>query len=140
MDLWIKSAHVISVISWMVGMLYLPRLMVYHCDAEAGSQLSDTLKVMERRLMKGIMTPAMIATWVFGLWTATLYSVWSQGWFVAKFMLVIVLTVYHFVIVKWMRDFATDSNTRSPKFYRIANEVPALFLIAIVVLVIVKPF
>ena len=140
MDLWVKSLHIISVISWMAAMLYLPRLMVYHCDAEQGSELSETLKVMERRLLKAIMTPAMIATWVFGIWLAFLYNVWAEPWFVTKFFLVFVLTVIHFIAAGWVKRFASDSNQKSSKFFRVANEVPAVLMVLIVILVIVKPF
>ena len=140
MDLWVKSLHIISVISWMAAMLYLPRLMVYHCDAEQGSELSETLKVMERRLLKAIMTPAMIATWVFGIWLAFLYNVWAEPWFITKFFLVFVLTVIHFIAAGWVKKFASDSNQKSSKFFRVANEVPAVLMVLIVILVIVKPF
>ena len=140
MDLWVKSLHIISVISWMAAMLYLPRLMVYHCDAEQGSELSETLKIMERRLLKAIMTPAMIATWVFGIWLAFLYDVWAEPWFVTKFFLVFVLTVIHFIAAGWVKKFASDSNQKSSKFFRVANEVPAVLMVLIVILVVVKPF
>ena len=140
MDLWVKSLHIISVISWMAAMLYLPRLMVYHCDAEQGSELSETLKVMEQRLLKAIMTPAMIATWVFGIWLAFLYDVWAEPWFVTKFFLVFVLTVIHFIAAGWVKKFASDSNQKSSKFFRVANEVPAVLMVLIVILVVVKPF
>ena len=140
MDLWVKSLHIISVISWMAAMLYLPRLMVYHCDAEQGSELSETLKIMERRLLKAIMTPAMIATWVFGIWLAFLYNVWAEPWFVTKFFLVFVLTVIHFIAAGWVKKFASDSNQKSSKFFRVANEVPAVLMVLIVILVVVKPF
>ena len=140
MDLWVKSLHIISVISWMAAMLYLPRLMVYHCDAEQGSELSETLKVMERRLLKAIMTPAMIATWVFGIWLAFLYNVWAEPWFVTKFFLVFVLTVIHFIAAGWVKKFASDSNQKSSKFFRVANEVPTVLMVLIVILVVVKPF
>lgn len=140
MDLWVKSLHIISVISWMAAMLYLPRLMVYHCDAEQGSELSETLKVMERRLLKAIMTPAMIATWVFGIWLAFLYNVWAEPWFITKFFLVFVLTVIHFIAAGWVKKFASDSNQKSSKFFRVANEVPAVLMVLIVILVVVKPF
>lgn len=140
MDLWVKSLHIISVISWMAAMLYLPRLMVYHCDAEQGSELSETLKVMEQRLLKAIMTPAMIATWVFGIWLAFLYNVWAEPWFITKFFLVFVLTVIHFIAAGWVKKFASDSNQKSSKFFRVANEVPAVLMVLIVILVVVKPF
>lgn len=140
MVLWVKAAHVISVIAWMAALLYLPRLFVYHCDAEAGSTLSETLKVMERRLMKAIMTPAMIATWIFGLWTAHLLGVWSDLWFLVKLLAVVVLTALHMANAKWLKAFASDSNENTAKFYRIVNEVPAVLMILIVIMVVVQPF
>jgi putative membrane protein len=138
--LWVKSLHVIAVIAWMAGLLYLPRLMVYHADSAVGSEKAETFKVMERRLLNGIATPAMIAAWVFGLWTAWLTSAWGEGWFQAKLACVIVLTAYHLVLVRWVCVFAEDRNVRPARFYRIANEAPTLFLIAAVILAIVKPF
>jgi len=137
---WIKAFHVIAVISWMAGMLYLPRLFVYHCDAEIGSKQSETFKVMERRLLKAIINPAMILTWLLGL-----YLVWAghwylAGWFHAKFLLVLLLSGVHGFFTRCVRDFANDRNTRSQKFYRIINEVPTLIMVGIVILVIVKPF
>jgi protoporphyrinogen IX oxidase len=137
---WIKALHVIAVISWMAGMLYLPRLFVYHCEAEKGSPLSETFKVMERRLLKAIINPAMIVTWLAGL-----YLVWAghwylSGWFHAKFLLVLILSAVHGFFARCVKDFATDGNRRSQRFYRIINEVPTLLMIGIVILVIVKPF
>jgi putative membrane protein len=137
---WIKALHVIAVISWMAGMLYLPRLFVYHCEAETGSKQSETFKVMERRLLKGIINPAMILTWLLGL-----YLVWqghwiSAGWFHAKLFLVLVMSAIHGFFTRCVRDFANDRNVRSQKFYRIINEVPTILMIGIVILVIVKPF
>lgn len=140
MIFWVKTAHIISVISWMAAMLYLPRLMVYHCRAEKDGELSRTLKIMERRLLKAIMTPAMIATWIFGLWLAYLGNVWAEGWFVSKIFLVILLTACHGIFAKWVREFADDKNHRPEKFYRIMNEVPAVVMIFIVILVVVRPF
>ncbi|MGH6922289.1 MAG: protoporphyrinogen oxidase HemJ [Propylenella sp.] len=138
--LWVKSLHVIAVIAWMAGLLYLPRLMVYHADSAVGSEKAETFKVMERRLLNGITTPAMIAAWVFGVWTAWLVGAWSEGWFHAKLACVLVLTAYHLVLARWVRAFAEDRNVRPARFYRIANEVPTLFLIAAVILAVVKPF
>ncbi|MDD9908278.1 MAG: protoporphyrinogen oxidase HemJ [Ahrensia sp.] len=140
MDLWVKAAHVISIIAWMAAMLYLPRLFVYHCTATPGGELDERLKVMERRLMKAIMTPAMLASWGFGLWVAALYGVWGEMWFVAKLACVIAMTAQHFACVSWLKAFAEDRNERSERFFRIMNEVPTLLMIAAVVLVIVKPF
>jgi len=137
---WIKALHLISVISWMAGMLYLPRLYVYHCDAAPGSEMSETFKVMERRLLRGIMTPAMIGTWVFGLWLLYLSEAWHEGWFMAKGVLIVAMTVMHHAFALWRKDFEADRNERPAKFYRIANEVPTVLMIGIVVLVIVQPF
>ena len=133
--LWLKALHVIAVISWMAGMLYLPRLFVYHCDAESGSKQSETFKVMERRLLTIIISPAMVVTWATGLWLA-----WDGGWFQAKFLLVLALSAVHGVFSRWVRGFAADRNTHPGRFYRLMNEVPTLLMIAIVILAIVKPF
>ncbi|MFG1376460.1 protoporphyrinogen oxidase HemJ [Xanthobacter autotrophicus] len=137
---WIKALHVIAVISWMAGMLYLPRLMVYHCAAVAGSVQSETFKVMERRLLKAIMNPAMIVTWVAGLYLAYAGGWYMAGWFHAKFALVLALSGFHGALSRWVRDFAQDQNTRPARFFRIANEVPTLLMVGIVILVVVKPF
>lgn len=137
---WIKALHVIAVISWMAGLLYLPRLMVYHCDAPAGSAQSETFKVMERRLLKAIMNPAMIVTWLAGLWLAWDGGWYLAGWFHAKFALVLAMSGFHGALSRWVKDFAADANRRAPRFYRVANEVPTLLMIGIVILVIVKPF
>jgi putative membrane protein len=138
--LWLKAFHVIAVIAWMAGMLYLPRLFVYHCEAEAGSKQSETFKVMERRLLRAIINPAMIATWVLGLWLAYDQALFKAGWLHGKLALVLALTALHGLFSRWVRDFAADRNTRSQKFYRIINEVPTVLMIGIVILVIVKPF
>ncbi len=138
--LWIKAAHVIAVISWMAGMLYLPRLFVYHTAAAPGSEQSETFKVMERRLLRAIINPAMVSTWVFGAWLAWDGGWLSSGWFHAKLALVILLSAAHGFFSRQVRMFAEDRNTYSQKFYRILNEVPTLLMILIVILVIVKPF
>ena len=138
--LWIKALHVVSVIAWMAGMLYLLRLFVYHVDAARGSQQSETFKIMERRLLKAIINPAMIATWVFGIAMVVMGDLWDQPWLWAKFVLVLILSGVHGLFARWQRDFANDANTRPAKTYRIANEVPTLLMIGIVILVIVKPF
>lgn len=138
--LWIKALHLIAVISWMAGMLYLPRLFVYHCDAPKGSIQSETFKIMERRLLKAIVNPAMIATWVLGLVLVWQGGWWTSGWFHAKFLLVLVLSGVHGFLSKTVKVFAADANTRPARFYRMINEVPTVLMIAIVVLVIVKPF
>jgi putative membrane protein len=138
--LWLKALHVIAVISWMAGMLYLPRLFVYHCDAEVGSRQSETFKVMERRLLRAIINPAMIATWVLGLWLAYEGGFLRAGWLHAKLALGIGMSAMHGFNVRWVRAFAEDRNLHSQKFYRVMNEIPTLLMIAIVILVIVKPF
>lgn len=138
--LWVKALHIISVIAWMAGLLYLPRLYVYHCQAQVGSNQSETLKIMERRLLRAIMNPAMIATWGFGLWMYVSMEAWDYGWAHAKLALVVLLTVSHMFMAKWRRDFERDLNTRPETFFRIANEVPTVLMIIIVIIVIVKPF
>ncbi|MBP2149584.1 putative membrane protein [Xanthobacter flavus] len=137
---WIKALHIIAVIAWMAGMLYLPRLMVYHCAAEVGSVQSETFKVMERRLLKAIINPAMIVTWLAGLWLVYEGGWYRAGWFHAKFALVLAMSAMHGFLVRWVRDFAEDRNVRPARFYRIANEVPTVLMIGIVILVVVKPF
>jgi len=137
---WIKAFHVIAVIAWMAGMLYLPRLFVYHCEAEIGSKQSETFKVMERRLLKAIINPAMIAAWLLGLYLAWTGHWFSSGWFHIKLLLVLILSGLHGMLARWVRDFANDRNTRSQKFYRIINEIPTVLMIGIVIMVIVKPF
>jgi putative membrane protein len=138
--LWLKALHVIAVISWMAGLLYLPRLFVYHCDAQAGSATSELFKVMERRLLKAIMLPAAVVAWAAGLTLAVVGGLFQDGWFHVKLTLVIAMTVAHYMMTKWKNDFAADRNIRPQRFFRIANEVPTLLMIAIVILVIVKPF
>jgi putative membrane protein len=140
--LWIKALHIISVIAWMAGLLYLPRLFIYHVDAEPGSELSETLKIMERRLLKFIMNPAMAASFIFGiiLLLGLGEASWSTGWLHVKLLLVAALLVAHMAMGRWRREFAEDRNTRPQKFYRIANEVPTVLMIAIVILVVVQPF
>ncbi|MCR4378387.1 MAG: protoporphyrinogen oxidase HemJ [Rhodospirillales bacterium] len=138
--LWVKALHVISVIAWMAGLLYMPRLFVYHCHAQTGSTQSETFKVMERRLLRGIMNPAMVASWIFGLWLLISLNTWSEGWVHAKLTFVVLLTVSHMFMARWRRDFELDQNQRPENFYRIANEVPTALMIGIVIFVIVKPF
>lgn len=137
---WVKALHVISVISWMAGLLYLPRLMVYHAVSEAGSAQSETFKVMERRLLKAIMAPAMVASWAFGLWAMWLVAAWHEAWFVSKLFLVAVMTVFHYFCAMWVGEFARDERRRPQRFYRFANEVPTVLMLGIVILVIVRPF
>src|SRR6202790_1157736 len=136
----VKALHVIVVISWVAGIFYLPRLFVYHCEAEKGSKQSETFKVMERRLLKAIINPAMIVTWLAGL-----YLAWSGNWFSAhwlhgKLLLVLVLSGVHGFFSRCVKDFAADGNLRSERFYRIINEIPTVLMIGIVILVVVKPF
>ena len=140
--LWVKALHLVSVMSWLAGLLYLPRLFVYHCDAESGSELSETLKVMERRLIQAIVNPAMVASWVFGLTMLVAGGevLWSQPWMIIKLACVIAMSVAHGKMLKWFNDFDADRNTRPQKFYRIANEVPTALMIVIIIMVIVQPF
>ena len=137
---WILVLHIVSVISWMAGLLYLPRLFVYHVDAAAGSEVNETFKIMERRLLRAIMTPAMIASWIFGLWLAALSGAFAEGWFHTKLMLLVFLTGSHMAMARWRKDFERDENSKSAKFYRVANEAPTLLMIGIVIVVVVKPF
>lgn len=138
--LWIKAAHVFFVISWMAGMMYFPRLLVYHTEARPGAADYQRFIEMERRFMRIIINPSMIGTWVFGLWLASVQGVWSEGWFHAKLFLVVVLSGFHGLLSRWRRDFEAGRNVRSHKFYRIVNEVPPVLLIFILIFVIVKPF
>jgi protoporphyrinogen IX oxidase len=141
MYLWLKALHLIAVISWMAGLLYLPRLMIYHCEAERGGELSEKLKIMEYRLLRYIMTPAMLVSWVLGLWLAFGYVGFKgNGWLHLKFALVIALSAAHGFQARWVREFAADANQHSQRFYRYMNEVPTLLMIGIVVLAVVKPF
>lgn len=137
---WIKAVHVIAVIAWMAGMLYLPRLFVYHADAEPGSVQSETFKVMERRLYRLIINPAMIVTWVFGLWLAWKGFAFSGGWLHAKIAAVVTLSGAHGYFGAAVRRFAQDRNTRGARHWRLVNEVPTVLMIVIVILVVVKPF
>jgi putative membrane protein len=139
---WIKSLHIVSMVAWMAGLLYLPRLFVYHAMAPPGSDRTETFKVMERRLQRGIMTPALIATWVFGLLLAGTPGIvdWRMGWMWAKLGLVVGLTAFHLMLSRWRAAFATGRNRHSARFFRAVNELPTLALIAIVILVVVKPF
>lgn len=139
---YIKAFHIIAIIAWMAGLLYLPRLFVYHAQSKTGSEQSETFKVMERRLLRYITTPAMLASWVLGLALAFSGVIdWSKdGWFHAKLFLVLLLSAYHGLLAKWTKDFALDRNAHSARFYRIANEVPTLLMILIVILVVVRPF
>lgn len=141
---WTKALHVAAVIAWMAALLYLPRLYVYHAErGRPGSELSETLKVMERRLLRGIMNPAMIAAWILGFMVAFTPGVvdWrGDGWFHAKLVLVALMTLYHHAAARWRRAFAEDRNTHSGRYFRLMNEVPAAMMLAIVILVVVRPF
>jgi putative membrane protein len=140
--LWFKSFHLVAVIAWMAGLLYLPRLFVYHANAAKNSDVSETFKVMEMRLYRFIMQPAMGLTWLFGglMLYANHEAIMAMGWMHAKLTLVIAMTGLHHIFGSWRKKFAADANTKSPKFYKIWNEAPTVLMIAIVVLVIVKPF
>jgi protoporphyrinogen IX oxidase len=140
MYVWLKAFHVIAIIAWMAGMLYLPRLFFYHCEAEPHSRQSETFKVMERRLLNVITTPAMAASWVLGLWLAWTSGSYVAGWLQAKVVLVLALSALHGFFVRCVRDFALDENRHSQRFYRIINEVSTVLLIGIVILAVVKPF
>jgi putative membrane protein len=137
---WLKALHVIAVISWMAGMLYLPRLFVYHCGVAAGSEASETFKVMEGRLLRAIINPAMVVAWIVGLWLAWTAFRFQGGWLHAKLALVVLLSGLHGHFSAAVRAFAEDRNTRSARYWRIMNEVPAAIMVLVVILVIVKPF
>jgi putative membrane protein len=137
---WIKAAHIVAVISWMAGMLYLPRLFVYHADAPVGSDKSETFKVMERRLLRAIINPAMLATWIFGLWLGWKGFAFSGGWLHAKIFLVLVLSGVHGYLSGAVRRFAEDRNVKPARHWRIVNEAPTVLMILIVILVVIKPF
>lgn len=140
---YVKALHLIAVIAWMAAILYLPRLFVYHAECKPGSIESDTFKIMERKLLRTIMNPAMILTWIFGLTLVFYFNVinFKQDiWFHVKLLLVVLMTVFHGLLAKWRKDFALDRNQHSARFYRSVNEVPAILMAAIVILVIVRPF
>ncbi len=141
--LYVKAIHVIAIIAWMAGLLYLPRLFVYHAYENAGSATSETFKLMENRLLRYIMNPAMIASWAIGLLLVFHYGVinWSSDiWFHVKLVLVLALTGYHMMLARWRRMFAEDRNAHSARFYRWMNEVPTVIMIAVVVLAVARPF
>ena len=138
--LWMKALHVVAVISWMAGLLYLPRLFIYHSDADIGSAQSETFKVMEQRLLKVIMNPAMMITWVLGLYLAWDVFHFQGGWLHAKIALVVLLTAVHMFFSRAVRTFAADGPRKAPRYWRMVNEAPTLLMIAIVILVVVKPF
>ena len=138
---WIKAFHVVSVIAWMAGLLYLPRLFVYHAAARPGSDAAETFKVMERRLLRGIMNPAMIATIALGILLLLTPGVvdWGRGWIYIKLACVGGLVLIHGLLARWRREFAADANRRPARFYRMVNEIPTLLLIVIVIMAVVKP-
>lgn len=138
--LWVKALHIIAVIAWMAGMLYLPRLYVYHCDAEPGSRQSETFKVMERRLLRAIINPAMIAAWILGFMLVSHGDLWGAGWLHAKFALLIAMQLIHAGFARWRRHFDKDENRHPARFYRVMNEVPTVLLIGIVIFAVVRPF
>jgi putative membrane protein len=139
---WIKALHIVSVIAWMAGLLYLPRLFVYHAEEPKGSPTAETFKIMERRLLRGIMDPAMAAVFVLGVLLALTPGAvdWANFWIYAKLVLVAGLAALHHALGRWRKAFAEDRNTRPSRFYRMINEVPTVVMIAIVILVVVKPF
>jgi putative membrane protein len=140
--LGIKALHIIAVISWMAGMLYLPRLYVYHAGVKPGSEASEMLKVMERRLLRIIINPAMIAAWVFGIGLAA--GEWDSlkhaGWFHIKLTMLVLMQICHAMLARWRRHFAQDRNVHTAKFYRMVNEIPTLLMVIIVCMAVVKPF
>lgn len=144
MDLyiWLKAFHVLSFISWMAGLLYLPRLYVYHTTVTAGSEASETFKVMERKLLRYIMNPAMIATFISGVWLIWILgeAALSMGWLHAKILLVLCLAAVHGMMARWRRAFAEDRNTHSERFFRVMNEAPTILMIGIVIFAVVQPF
>ena len=139
--LWLKALHIIAIISWMAGMLYLPRLFVYHAGASKGSELAETLKTMERRLLRFIMNPAMIASWLFGiLMIVANPGLFENGWMHVKITMVVLMSVVHMMYSKWRKRFERDENTREAKFYKIWNEIPTVFMIIIVIMAVAEPF
>lgn len=136
---WIKTLHILAIISWMAGLLYLPRLFVYHANVAAGSETSELFKIMERRLLKAIMTPAMIVAWICGLWLAYEISAFSQTWFSLKMVVVLIMSGVHGLLARHVRMFAEDRNIRNHHYFRIVNEIPTLLMIFAVGLVIFKP-
>lgn len=142
MYLWMKAFHILAVISWMAMLLYLPRLMVYHCAAEVGSKQSETFKIMQRRLLRGIGTPAMIVSWVLGFYLLLVGGYLSDGtsWAHVKILLVVVMSVLHMRFAWHVKRFAADENRHSERYFRFMNEAPALLMVGIVILVVVRPF
>ena len=139
-ELWVKAVHIMAVIAWMAGLFYLPRLFVYHCKAAAGSELSETLKVMEAKLLRFIMNPAMIAVWFFGVMVGAVQHQLGEPWLHAKLALVVLMTVYHMLLATWRKAFEADRNVHTERFFRLINEVPTVLMAGIVLLVVLKPF
>lgn len=139
---WLKALHVIAVIAWMAGMFYLPRLYVYHCETKPGSAESERFKVMEVKLLRLIINPAMIAAWIFGGALVAMPGVvdWGSGWSWVKAVAVILMTGFHGALSKWRREFLDDRNRKTGRFYRLANEVPTVLMVIIVIMIIVRPF
>ena len=138
--LWIKALHIIAVMSWMAALLYMPRLFIYHSDAEPGSEQSETFKMMEQRLLKVIMNPAMMISWALGLYLAWSVYGFQGGWLHAKLLFVVLLTGVHVMFSRAVRQFARDENTRTARYWRLMNEAPTVLMIAIVIMAVVKPF
>ena len=134
----LKTVHIFSVIAWMAGLLYLPRIFVYHADEDIKNETSETFKIMEKKLFNIIMMPAFIVTWISGL--SMVHYIGFDSWLFLKFFFVVLLTIYHFICRKWLLDFANDNNKIKSKFFRITNEIPAFILILIIILVVFKPF
>ena len=139
---WLKAAHLLAAFAWMAGMFYLPRLYVYHAMAGAHTPQAETFKVMERRLLQAIMTPAMLVTVALGLWLAfgTKVVYWKAGWLHVKILLTILMIALHLLLSKWRKDFEADRIPHSPVFFRAVNEIPTVLLIGIVIMVVVRPF
>jgi protoporphyrinogen IX oxidase len=137
---WIKALHVISVIAWMAGMFYLPRLFVYHADTKSGGEQAETFKIMERRLLRAIINPAMLFTWVFGIWLAVSSLAYKENWFIVKFIAVLALSAFHGFLSKHVRIFGRDGNVKPARYWRMMNEVPTVLMFIIVIMVVVKPF
>jgi putative membrane protein len=139
---WILSGHIISIIAWMAGMFYMPRLFAYHAEAEVGSDKSETFKIMERRLLRAIINPAMIAAWIFGILLVLTPGIvdWAMGWPWVKATIVLAMSGLHGLLSRWRRQFASESNIHTTRFYKLINEVPTVMMIVIVIMVVAKPF
>ncbi len=138
--LWLKTLHILAVISWMAGLLYLPRLFVYHCGLASGSETARLFELMEYRLYRFIMTPALVVAWLTGLYMASVSGFWLEAWFISKFVLIILMSGVHGFLGRLRKDFVAGINSRSDRYFRVLNEVPTLLMIFIVALVVIKPF